>query len=216
MRAARSFPPSYGARRPPACPRSNPAGTVVAVPDAPRSPRFSWRVLALSTALALVAAVATVAVLSDGDDGEGTTESTIPLVPEGETRFTTFDDEVVALSSLHGGPVVVNFFASTCAPCISEMPAFEEVLQQLGDEVTFLGLAVTDQPEEALELVERTGVTYRTAQDKDGSAISDLGGTMLPATVLLDADGQIVGRHNGELDADELRDLIADELGVRV
>jgi thiol-disulfide isomerase/thioredoxin len=173
-------------------------------------------VLALSTALALVAAVATVAVLSDGDDGEGTTESTIPLVPEGETRFTTFDDEVVALSSLHGGPVVVNFFASTCAPCISEMPAFEEVHQQLGDEVTFLGLAVTDQPEEALELVERTGVTYRTAQDKDGSAISDLGGTMLPATVLLDADGQIVGRHNGELDADELRDLIADELGVRV
>ena len=44
--------------------------------------------------------------------------------------------------------------------------------------------------------------------------ITALGGTVLPTTVLLDADGQIVALHNGELDADDVRDLLADELGI--
>jgi hypothetical protein len=71
-----------------------------------------------------------------------------------------------------------------------------------------------DRPEDALDLVERTGVTYQTAQDKDASVITALGGTVLPTTVLLDADGKIVAVHNGELDAGELRNLLADELGI--
>ena len=94
------------------------------------------------------------------------------------------------LSTLQGSPVVVNFFASTCVPCITEMPALEEVHAEFGDRVEFLGLAVFDRPEEAQRLVEQTGVTYPTAQDKDGTAIEALGGTMLPTTVLLDADGK--------------------------
>ena len=44
--------------------------------------------------------------------------------------------------------------------------------------------------------------------------ITALGGSVLPTTVLLDADGEIVATHNGELDADELRALLADELGI--
>ncbi len=176
--------------------------------------------LALSTTLALAAAALTIVVLSDDDEDPTDPGSvSLDLVPEADGEpssltFTTFEGDLVELSSLEGGPVVVNFFASFCTPCITEMPAFEEVHQALGDQVTFLGLAVTDQPEEALALVDRTGVTYRTAQDKDGSVIAELGGTSLPTTVLLDADGEVVASHSGELDAGELRDLLADELGI--
>jgi cytochrome c biogenesis protein CcmG/thiol:disulfide interchange protein DsbE len=99
-------------------------------------------------------------------------------------------------------------------PCVTEMPDLEEVHRELGDQVTFLGLALQDRPEDALDLVERTGVTYRTAQDKDASVIAALGGTLLPTTVLLDADGEVVTVHSGQLDADDLRDLLADELGI--
>jgi hypothetical protein len=95
------------------------------------------------------------------------------------------------------------------------MPDLEEVHQEIGDRITFLGLALQDRPEDALDLIERTGVTYRTAQDRDASVITALGGTVLPTTVLLDAEGQIVALHNGEIDAARLRRLIADELGIR-
>lgn len=191
--------------------------TVIGVSEAPRLP---LRVVVASTVIALAAAIGVYALLSDG--GEEPTPGTVQLTPADEVpddpdaaTFTTFDDEEVALSSLRGTPVLVNFFASTCVPCVEEMPALEEVHQELGDQVTFLGLAMQDRPEDALDLVERTGVTYRTAQDKDASVISALGGTVLPTTVLLDADGEIVALHNGELDADELRELLADELGIR-
>jgi thiol-disulfide isomerase/thioredoxin len=186
-------------------------------------PRSSWltpRLLVVSTVVALLAAVATyVALDGGGTEREGATTGTLPLSPsdddpDEEVSFTTFDGDVVPLSSLQGAPVLVNFFASTCVPCVTEMPAFEEVFQEVGDEVRFLGLAMQDRPEDALELIERTGITYPAAQDKDGSVITALGGTVLPTTVLLDADGEILETHTGKLDADDLRQLLADELGV--
>jgi thiol-disulfide isomerase/thioredoxin len=189
----------------------------------PKAPRLPWRAVALSTVLALAAATVTYVVLADDDPSapaDGAT-GTITLTPEedvpspDDVSFRTFDDEEVPLASLAGTPTVVNFFASTCTPCITEMPAFEEVYQELGGEdVAFLGLAVADRADDALALVEQTGVTYPTAQDPDAAVIAALGGTVLPTTVLLDADGEVIAVSNGELDADELRAFIADELGV--
>jgi cytochrome c biogenesis protein CcmG/thiol:disulfide interchange protein DsbE len=186
------------------------------------APRLPLRAIAASTVIALAAALAVYAVLDDGGDGDAAPPAdTIELTPADEApddpdsvTFTTFDDEVVSLASLRGSPVLVNFFASTCVPCVEEMPALEEVHQQVGDQVAFLGLAMQDRPEAALDLIERTGVSYPTAQDKDASVITALGGTVLPTTVLLDAAGEVVAIHNGELDAGELRQLLADELGI--
>lgn len=177
----------------------------------------------LSTVLALIAAVGTYVLLDDQDDDEPT--PSIVLEPEegseagavdpDEVTFTTYEDEVVPLADLRGAPVLVNFFASTCTPCIKEMPALEEVHQELGDQVTFLGLAVQDRPENALDLVERTGVTYRTALDPESRVITELASTsFLPTTVLLDANGEVVGSHTGELDGAAIRQLIADGLGI--
>lgn len=116
------------------------------------------------------------------------------------------------MSTLAGRPLLVNFFASTCVPCVTEMPAFEEVYQEVGEEVAFLGLAVADRTDDARDLVERTGVTYPTALDQQGEVIDALGGTMLPTTVLLDADGETITSHSGALDADELRQLLDEHL----
>lgn len=184
----------------------------------PESPRLPWRVVALSTVLALCAAGATLVVLSDDAAGPAVV---IGLTPEDgvpsadQVAFVTFEGEEVPLASLKGRPTVVNFFSSTCVPCITEMPAFEEVFQELGGEqLAFLGLAVADRSDDALALVERTGVTYPTAQDPRADVITALGGTVLPTTVLLDVEGEIAATHNGELDANGLRDLLANELGI--
>jgi len=188
------------------------------------SPRPTWRLLVVSTVLALLAAAGTVVLLAgDADEEDVTTEDTtaITLVPEDEVptfdeaSYTTFDGERVPLASVRGTPTVVNFWASTCAPCLKEMPAFEQVYKQVqGEDVAFLGLAVGDRTDDAVEMVEQTGVTYPTAEDKDASVITLLDGVILPTTVLLGADGEVVARHGGELTADELRTLLADELGI--
>ena len=185
-------------------------------------PRLPWRTIVVSTVLALLAAVATVVLLSDDADDEGATTA-ITLVPEDEVptfdeaTFTTFDGEEVLLSSVRGTPTVVNFFASYCTPCITEMPAFEEVYQDLqgSGEIAFLGLAVADRTDDAQGLVDRTGVTYPTGEDKDASVITALEGVVLPTTVLLDADGKVVASHAGELTEDELRALLSEELGIQ-
>ena len=58
------------------------------------------------------------------------------------------------------------------------------------------------------------GISYATAQDKDGSVMNALGGSFLPTTVLLAADGRIVATHTGQLTATELRALIAEKLDI--
>ena len=96
---------------------------------------------------------------------------------------------------MRGTPTVVNFFSSTCTPCITEMPAFEEVYQerQAAGEVAFLGLAVADRTDDALALVEQTGrhLPDRRGQGRVGDQRARRA-SLLPTTVLLDADGEIV------------------------
>ncbi len=186
----------------------------------PARPRLPLRLIALSTVLALIAAIGTYVVLDDGEDTVTTSTPRLDLTPEadlptlGEVTFTTFDGEEVTLASLRGTPLLVNFFASTCTPCITEMPEFERVYQEVKNDVAFLGLAVADRPDDARSLVEQTGVTYPTAQDPDGSVIAVLEGTVLPTTVLLDADGAVLARRSGRVTADELRSLLSGELGL--
>ena len=75
-----------------------------------------------------------------------------------------------------------------------------------------LGLAVNDRVEDAQGLVDRTGVTYELGLDRQSEVITALEGVAMPTTVLISADGAIVGLHTGELDPDELKELVAEKL----
>lgn len=163
-----------------------------------------------------------VALPACGDDGGAADEpsGSVDLagddVVDAELAGLGADADAVALADLRGRPVVVNLWASTCAPCVREMPALESVHQAAGDEVAFVGVAVNDRVDDALELAERTGVTYPLVADADGSFFVDAGATLLPTTLVLDQDGAVVRRLVGEITADELVDVLADETGVEV
>jgi cytochrome c biogenesis protein CcmG, thiol:disulfide interchange protein DsbE len=188
-----------------------------------RRARLPLRVVIASTVVALAAAVAVYQVLDDGNRADGPGEE-VGLVPVGDAQpaddlaEVTFQDlggTTSSLGDLRGSPVVVNFFASWCVPCRTEMPAFERVHQDLGDEVTFLGLAVRDRPEDVFATVDDTGVTYRIGRDVDDRVLLAVGALgPLPATALLDADGSVVEVRRGELTESELRDLLAERFGV--
>jgi thiol-disulfide isomerase/thioredoxin len=107
-----------------------------------------------------------------------------------------------------GTPVVLNFWSSTCIPCLKEMPAIEQVATEHEGELTVVGVNVTDTQEAGEEMVERTGVTYRNARDPRSEIFAVFGGIALPRTVLIAGDGTVVATHSGELTADELEELL--------
>ena len=120
----------------------------------------------------------------------------------------------VALEAYRGRPMVINLWATWCAPCVEEMPAFQAVAAAARGEVAFLGVDVQDQPDEAAAFVEELGITYDLAADPRREFATAIGAFGMPTTLLVDPAGTIVYRHTGPLDATRLRRLLAEHLGV--
>ena len=190
-------------------------------------PALPWQAVVAATVLALVAA-GLVLVVASGRDGGADPEA----AADGETLQLRPADEVpsgdpldIELTDPDGGtttireqlgdsPMVVNFFASWCPPCIKEMPDFEAVAGDLDGRVDFLGLAVTDRPEDAERIVDETGITYPWARDGRGDVAGAVGVVQMPTTVFVTPDGTVTEVHAGALDRDALRRLVEEHLGV--
>ena len=95
------------------------------------------------------------------------------------------------------GPMVVNFFASWCAPCEIEHP----VLMGLkGRGVRVVGIAYKDAPPNSRALLSRLGNPYAQALiDRDGRAGVEFGVTGVPETYMIGKGGQVLAKHTGPL-----------------
>ncbi len=165
-----------------------------------------------------------VVLLADGDSGSepvvistGEGGGTIPAAgllgePAPEVAFSDFDGNESTLDEYLGQPLVLNFFASWCAPCVAEMPDLEEVSREQAGAVGFLGLNVQDAAEDGRAIVTETGVTYPIGRDPDGSILARFRGITMPTTVFLDAEGTVVRVHAGQISADNLRQIIEGDL----
>ena len=179
----------------------------------------------IAAGAALVAALVATAVfaaVADEPDARPTPEVELrfsgddqdppPLVADDVTgrqvpddRFSRLEGGVGSFADYRGKPLVVNFFASWCAECVAEMPDFESVHQEVGDQVGFLGVNLQDQVSDATALVERTGVTYDIARDPSGALAGALGVVGMPSTFFVSPEGEVIGSEVGALSADELR-----------
>lgn len=121
---------------------------------------------------------------------------------------------VTRLRELRGRPMVVNFWASWCKPCVKEMPLLARAAADLADEAGFVGVNVQDQRPKARELAADTGVRYLLAEDPRGEFYEAIGGVGMPTTLFVDAEGIVVYRHTGEVDAARLARLLREHLGV--
>lgn len=172
-------------------------------------------------AAAMVAVALLAAACGGGDDGTGTAATDGERGAATDARegggvtavgFTRFDGGQGTFADYLSKPLVVNFFASWCAPCVREMPEIEQVHQDLGDQVTFVGVDVRDRLAEGQELATRTGVTYELVRDPGGDVLTAFGGALLPTTAFVTADGRITLLQNHTYDAEELRAAVHEEL----
>ncbi len=120
------------------------------------------------------------------------------------TVFNTSGDEVT-LSSQKGKPVVLNFWASWCGPCQSEMPDFEEAYKTYGDDVVFMMVNMTGMNGETVESASRflaqNHYTFPVYFDEDRSAYRAYRVNSIPQTYFIGADGVIEAQAVGALNA---------------
>ena len=119
----------------------------------------------------------------------------------------------VSLVSLAGRPVVVNFWASWCVPCRTEMPALEAAHERFGGRVAFVGVDHQDDRASAVRLVAQTGVTYESGFDPQGT-VAAYGLYGLPTTLLVSADGVVVAEVTGAVTEQRLLAMIHDHPDV--
>lgn len=140
------------------------------------------------------------------DDSDGKDDSEIPAAPD----FTVYDidGDAVSLSDFIGKPVIINFWASWCGPCKMEMPEFEEKYNELGNDIQFLMVNLTDGNREtretAISYIEESGYTFPVYFDTDQDAAYTYGVYSIPSTYFIGADGSAVAMAHGAIDSSVL------------
>ncbi len=139
-------------------------------------------------------------------DGQGEEPEKIEAID-----FTVYDAEgnEVHLSDSFGKPIVLNFWASWCGPCKSEMPDFDKMNQELDGEVQFLMVNATDGNRETVEtataFIEKNGYTLPVFFDTEMEASYTYGAYALPTSFFIDADGYVIAHAQGAINAEVLQ-----------
>ncbi len=172
--------------------------------------RLAWRHKVTSAVLAACAAVAvaggTVAATSgQGNQARGPEPAAAPFTLPALGR----PSQDVSLSQYAGRPVVVNFFASWCAPCQKETPLLARFYRSEHGRVAVVGLDENDSLQAARKFLGTAGVSYPVGFDPSVQAASAYGVTGLPQTFFLNASHHIVKRVYGALTRADLTSGVA-------
>ena len=131
--------------------------------------------------------------------------------------FRTLNGELIALESLRGKVVMVNFWATSCATCVQEMPEMVETYKKYSDRgLEFIAVAMSyDPPSYVLNYAESRQLPFKVALDTDGQAAKSFGDVKLtPTTFVIGKDGAILKRYVGIPEFASMHQLLEKALAI--
>ena len=146
---------------------------------------------------------------ADTASGSGEAANTENLKQAPDFKVYDKDGNQVALSSFLGKPIVLNFWASWCGPCKSEMPDFDEAYAKYGENVEFLMVNLTDGSRETIDtassFIEEQGYSFPIYFDSDYNASITYSVASIPTTYFITAEGYLAAHAAGAIDASILQ-----------
>lgn len=118
------------------------------------------------------------------------------------------------LSSLKGRPVLVNFWASWCPPCVEEAPLLSQVAsRQSANGLAIVGVIFQDEPKKASDFIDKYRLAFTNVLDPDSATAIDYGVAQVPESFFIDKNGVVQAHVRGGLDDAKLRANLA-KIGV--
>jgi cytochrome c biogenesis protein CcmG/thiol:disulfide interchange protein DsbE len=162
--------------------------------------RLAAQVAAVGVVVALLGLLAWKVAQGDSEVTSELARGGAPTAPAFTLERLDGNGEL-SIESLRGKAVVLNFWASWCAPCKDETPLLQEAWQRWEDKgVVFVGVDVKDFRGDARDFLARYGVTYPNVYDGKGSTVGRYGVTGFPETYFIDAAGKVRYRIAGPVE----------------
>ena len=129
--------------------------------------------------------------------------------PAPDFNLALQDGGQVSLSELRGRVVLVDFWASWCAPCRQEAPVLERAYKEYaGADVEFVGINIWDLPDNAATYVEQFGISYPNGVDEDGVIAIDYGVQGIPEKFFIDRQGLVRQKFVGPIRESILKEAL--------
>jgi len=128
-----------------------------------------------------------------------------------DATFTLLSGEKISTGDLKGKVYLINFWATSCATCVKEMPQMVSTYKEFKDKgLDFVAVAMNyDPPMYVMNYAKTRELPFKVAMDADGAAAKAFGNVQLtPTTFVVDKNGKILKRYVGEPEWDALHKLL--------
>ena len=167
------------------------------------STRLIWISIGIAAVLCLFSALGLLYfALTKGDvlAGSGMTGSPAP-----DFDLPTLNGHSLSLQHLRGKPVLINFWATWCEPCIAELPLLDAAAQSHADELIVIGINEGDPIRDVDSFIEHQALSYTILLDYDQTVGILYKVSGYPTSIFIDADGVIRAIYLGEIPPDQLK-----------